>query len=40
MTIYDAKSELRYPPKITWLTVAVEVGFIALAMIILLAVAG
>ena len=40
MTIYDAKSELRYPPKMTWFTVVVELGVIALALIILLAFAG
>ncbi|MEJ2308752.1 MAG: hypothetical protein P8Z78_05450 [Gammaproteobacteria bacterium] len=40
MTIYTAQSELRYPPKMTWLAVATEIGVIAVALIILLAAAG
>jgi hypothetical protein len=40
MTIHDAKSELRYPPKMTWLAIATEIGVIALALIILTAAAG
>lgn len=40
MTIYDAKSELRYPPKMTWTAVAAEIGIIAFALVILVVAAG
>ncbi|MDX1344571.1 MAG: hypothetical protein R3179_01645 [Sedimenticolaceae bacterium] len=40
MTIYDAQSELRYPPKMTWTAVAVEIGIIAFALVILVVAAG
>ena len=40
MTIYDAKSELRYPPKMTWIAVATEIGIIAFALVILVVATG
>ena len=40
MTIHDAQSELRYPPKMTWTAVAVEIGIIAFAIVIFVAAAG
>jgi hypothetical protein len=40
MTIHDAQSELRYPPKMTWTAVAAEIGIIALALVILTVAAG
>lgn len=40
MTIHDAQSELRYPPKMTWTAVAAEIGIIALALVILMVATG
>lgn len=40
MTIHDAQSALRYPPKMTWTAVAVEIAIIAFAIVILVAAAG
>ena len=40
MTIHDAQSELRYPPKMTWTAVAVEICVIAFALVILMVATG
>jgi hypothetical protein len=40
MTIHDAKSELRYPPKMSWTAVAAEIGIIAFALVILIVLTG